>query len=84
MTVNQAIEQLLEVENRRKEGAYGEDTLCVGLSRVGQKGQIIAAGTMKQLLTYDFGEPLHSLVLVGTMHYLEEEILAEFDVAIQS
>ena len=30
----QAVEQLLEVETRRKEGAYGPDTLAIGVARL--------------------------------------------------
>ncbi|KAI9506766.1 diphthine synthase [Coemansia spiralis] len=78
MTVNQAVDQLLEVEEKRKEKAYTEDTLAVGVSRLGSDDQVIKAGTLKQLLDVDFGEPLHSLVLVGhRIHLLEAEILRE-------
>lgn len=75
MTINTAIDQLLEVEDKRKEGAYSEDTMCVGVARVGSDGQQIVAGTMRQLLEVDFGAPLHSLVLAGEMHAIEEEIM---------
>ncbi|KAJ1876807.1 diphthine synthase, partial [Kickxella alabastrina] len=67
---------LLEVEEKRQQKAYTEDTLAVGVSRLGSDDQIIKAGTLKQLLTEDFGAPLHSLVLVGSrLHLLEAEIL---------
>ncbi|KAJ1662806.1 diphthine synthase [Coemansia sp. RSA 1813] len=78
MTVNQAAEQLIEVEEKRCEKAYTADTLAVGVSRVGSDDQIIKAGTLQQLLDVDFGAPLHSLVLVGhRLHLLEAEILRE-------
>ena len=35
----------------------------------------MVAGSMRQLLTVDFGAPLHSLVIVGETHPLEEEML---------
>eukprot|EP01026_Neomeris_dumetosa_P071560 TRINITY_DN72400_c0_g1_i1.p1 TRINITY_DN72400_c0_g1~~TRINITY_DN72400_c0_g1_i1.p1 ORF type:complete len:251 (-),score=35.30 TRINITY_DN72400_c0_g1_i1:313-1065(-) len=47
MTVNTAIEQLLEVEEKRKEGAYSCDTVCVGVSRLGAEDQQIVAAPMK-------------------------------------
>lgn len=78
MTVNTAIEQLLEVEASRKEGAYGEETMCVGIARLGSVGQRIAAGTMAELLNVDFGPPLHSLIIAGDTHVIENEILAQF------
>lgn len=74
MTVNQAIEQLIEVEEKRGEGAYSKESLCVGMARLGQHDQTIIAGTMEQLRSADFGEPLHCLVIAGEVHPLEEEV----------
>ena len=78
MTVNQAIEQLLEVEEKRGEGAYNEETMCVGVARIGAADQMIVAGPMKRLLDVDFGGPLQSLVIAGEMHELELEILTKY------
>ncbi|CAM9504860.1 unnamed protein product [Laminaria digitata] len=75
MTVGTALEQLLEVEARKGEGVYGPDSLCVGLVRLGQPTQQIVAGSMSELLDVDFGAPLHSLVICGTTHPLEDELL---------
>jgi diphthine synthase len=72
MTVNTCIEQLLEIEDRRGEGAYNAETPCIGLARVGQDSQCIVSGKMGELADVDFGEPLHSFVIGGTMHELEE------------
>ncbi|KAJ3207607.1 diphthine synthase [Entophlyctis luteolus] len=80
MTVNQAVEQLLEIEDKRGENAYTKDTIAVGLSRVGADDQIIIAGTLEELLDCDFGQPLHSLIIAGEMHFLEAEILKTFAV----
>ncbi|EIE20837.1 Diphthine synthase [Coccomyxa subellipsoidea C-169] len=78
MTVNTAIEQLLEIEEDRKEGAYGPDTLCVGVARIGSDTQQIVAGTMSELAGVDFGPPLHSLIIAGETHVIEQEILAQY------
>uniref|UniRef100_A0A2N9EDB5 diphthine methyl ester synthase n=1 Tax=Fagus sylvatica TaxID=28930 RepID=A0A2N9EDB5_FAGSY len=75
MTINTAIEQLLEVEQLRVESAYNEDTDCVGFARLGSEDQMIVAGTMRQLQMVDFGTPLHCLVIVGNTHPVEEEML---------
>ncbi|CAI0382740.1 unnamed protein product [Linum tenue] len=75
MTINTAIEQLLEVLQKREGSAYDEDTDCVGFARVGSEDQKIVAGPMKQLLSVDFGSPLHCLVITGQTHPLEEEML---------
>lgn len=75
MTVNTAVEQLLEIEAKRGEGAYGEDTMCVGVSRLGADSQQIVAGSLRELLDVDFGPPLHSLIIAGQTHSIEDEIL---------
>ncbi|KAK7853646.1 putative diphthine methyl ester synthase [Quercus suber] len=75
MTINTAIEQLLEVEKTQGGSAYNEDTDCVGFARLGSEDQMIVAGTMRQLQTIDFGTPLHCLVIVGKTHPVEEEML---------
>lgn len=80
MSVATAAQQLLEVEAARGEGAYGADTLCVGLARLGSDSQRIAAGTLAQLARADLGPPLHSLVIAGDTHPIEIEYLAQFQV----
>ncbi|XP_020222618.1 probable diphthine methyl ester synthase [Cajanus cajan] len=75
MTINTAIEQLLEIVEAREESAYNKDTECVGLARLGSEDQMIVAGTMKQLQLIDFGAPLHCLVITGKTHPVEEEML---------
>ena len=37
---------------------------------------VLQAGPMQDLLQAELGEPLHSLVIVGNMHPIEEEMLA--------
>lgn len=78
MTVNTAIEQLLEVEEKRHEGAYGSDTMAVGIARIGSSTQKIVAGSLQELQQVDFGPPLHSLVIAGTLHVVEQELLEQF------
>lgn len=75
MTVNEAIKNLLEIENRRKEGIFTEETICVGCARLGSTGMKIKAGPAKLLLKEEFGGPLHCLVVPGKLHFVEEEAL---------
>jgi diphthine synthase len=78
MTVNQAIEQLLEVEEKRQQGAYSRQTIAVGMARIGADNQMIVSGTMEELMSVDFGAPLHSLVIPGRMHFMEADLLKQF------
>ena len=78
MTVGQAIEQLLEVEQRRKEGLYGPQTVAVGMARLGAETQQVVCGSFEELASVDFGAPLHCLVIPGHMHFLESDMLRQF------
>mmetsp|Transcript_17169 Transcript_17169/g.25421 ORF Transcript_17169/g.25421 Transcript_17169/m.25421 type:complete len:275 (+) Transcript_17169:40-864(+) len=84
MNVNQALSQLLEVEEERKEGVITNDTLVVGLARVGQPSQKIISGKIKDMIGIDFGPPLHSLIIVGNTHPLEREALEMFSETINT
>ncbi|KAI1635026.1 tetrapyrrole methylase [Biscogniauxia mediterranea] len=81
MTVGQCAQQMLEVEEERKEGVYSPDSLAIGAARVGSKSEKFVAGTLKQLCEADdiLGGPLHSLVLLGSRaHELERDYAREF------
>jgi diphthine synthase len=75
MSIATAVQQLLEIEDKRKEGAYEEGTMCVGVARLGADSQQIVAGTMRELLGVDFGPPLHSLIIAGRVQSVEDEML---------
>jgi diphthine synthase len=80
MTVNTAIDQLLDVEATRKEGVLSLDSLAVGMARLGQDSQCIRFGTLAQLQNEDFGLPLHCMALCGDLHPLEVQYLELFRV----
>lgn len=82
MTVSQAIEQLFEAETCRQKGVCLHDTLAVGLARLGQPDELIGFGKLGVLAQFDFGSPLHSLVICApTCHELERDFLAEYQVS---
>ncbi len=56
MTVNQGLEYLMNIKNTFDyDGAITEDTLAVGIARVGSKDVVVkAAGKISQLIDYDF------------------------------
>ncbi|KAI4221186.1 MAG: hypothetical protein LQ349_007904 [Xanthoria aureola] len=81
MTAGQCAAQMLEIEEDRGEGAYGPDSLAVGVARLGSDDQRMAAGTLKQMSESDLGPPLHSLVLLGRRaHDLERDYIREYAV----
>ncbi|MFQ5475265.1 MAG: diphthine synthase, partial [Candidatus Nanoarchaeia archaeon] len=75
MTINEALKDLLKIESERREHVISEDTLCVGCARLGSSERKILAGTIKHLLEANFGPPLHSLIIPGKLHFIEEEAL---------
>jgi diphthine synthase len=80
MTINQAIKQLWEIESEKNNDICLGDTMCIGVARVGSSDQIIKYGTMKQLSEFDFGKPMHSLIIPGTLHFAEEDMLALYKI----
>lgn len=79
MTVAQCASQMLEIEDDRAEGVYGQDSLAVGVARIGAENQRMAAGSLQQLATVDLGSPLHSLVLLGRRtHDMERDFIRAF------
>lgn len=76
MTVNRALELLLEVEKRRAEGVMSH-AVAVGIARAGSKQPVVKADYAEELQNFDFGYPLHILVIPGKLHFLEAEALVE-------
>ena len=78
MTIKESLEVLLRIESERKEKIITEETLVAGLARLGHPDYKIIAGTVKEVLNVDFGEPLHSLIIPGKMHHIEEDALNQW------
>lgn len=84
MTISQAVSQLLEIEQLRNTGILSPNqTLGIGMSRVGGgEHQRTICGTLAELAEHPgeaFGEPLHSLIVVGKrLHPLEVEFAGDF------
>jgi diphthine synthase len=68
MSAPQAIQSLID-------SGVSPDTLVVGVARLGQPDAIIRAGRAADIASHDFGEPPHSLVVPGLLHFLEEDAL---------
>lgn len=55
-----------------------ENTVCIGMARVGSSTQTIVKTTLIEATKIDLGPPLHSLVIPGSLHPLEEEMINFF------
>jgi diphthine synthase len=78
MTAKQAIEWLLLGEEKWGEGLVTDDTLLCVASKVGSSEERIFAGYPRDLLEMDLGEPLHTVVLPGNLHFMEAYALVKF------
>ncbi len=78
MTINEGLEYLMNIKNDLGEdGLINEDTLAIGIARVGSKDCIVKAGKIKDLIDYNFGEPLHCIVIPSKLHIVEAEYLVD-------
>ncbi|MAG60278.1 diphthine synthase [archaeon] len=75
MTVPEGLAVLEDIESRLKEGVIKEDTFVVGVARLGHDDFVVKAGKLSVVKEFDFGGPLHSLVIPGKLHFSEEEML---------
>lgn len=86
MSVAEAAVQLLQIiKKKRDDGiqsadlAYDENSLFVGVARVGHETQSIVVCKLNQMAETNLGSPLHSLVLPATkLHPIEIEYLQQF------
>lgn len=63
-----------------KEKVFTKDTKCIGVARLGSEKPKIIYSTAEELLKADFGEPLHSLIVPGELHFVEEEALKQWSI----
>ncbi|MDI6708325.1 MAG: diphthine synthase [Candidatus Thermoplasmatota archaeon] len=77
MTANEALKILLELESRKKQNVVTPETLVCVVARASSEEPLCRAGHVKNLLTENFGQPLHCLVIPGKLHFLEAESLVK-------
>ena len=75
MTVNEALTQLLEIEDKKKGNVILKTTKVIGCARLASDSQLIKYNKIEDLLKKDFGEPLHCLIIPGKLHFMEEDML---------
>jgi len=78
LSVNDAVKELLSVEEKRRQNVVSAKTLVVGAARVGSALPVLKADRAGQLLSYDFGGPPQSLIVPGQLHFMEIEALIQF------
>ena len=71
-----AIGGLLLAEGNFKRGVINSSTLALVMSRLGRQDSSLAAGTFEELAVKGFGEPPHSIVIPGKLHFTEVESIS--------
>ena len=77
MTANEALEVLGNIEKELAGGLLPPERLVCVVARAGSDDVLVKAGRFEDMLTEDFGGPLHSVVIPGELHFLEAKALVE-------
>ena len=70
-----AMSDLLDVEKEQKRSVLNNDTFAIIASRIGFETQKIISGKFSNLLKTDFGEPPHSIIITGKLHFTESDAI---------
>ena len=70
-----AISSLMDVEKEQKRNVVNNDTFAIVASRIGFKTQKITSGKFSNLLKVDFGDPPHSIIITGKLHFTESDAI---------
>jgi len=75
LSIRESVNLLLKIEEKKKKKIVTMKTLGVGIARAGSNNPTVKAGFIKELVNYDFGEPPHSIIFPGKLHFMEAEAL---------
>ena len=75
LTINEALQTLLELEKQKKEQVVTPRTLVIGVARAGSYQPVVKAGYIEEVINHDFGAPPHTLIFPGKLHFMEAEAL---------
>jgi diphthine synthase len=78
LTIRDSIEALLKIEQKRKQKAFTQTSLAVGIARAGSKTPAVRADYARKLLDQDFGAPPYCLIVPAGLHFMEAEALIAF------
>ena len=75
LEIREGLNLFLRIERMRGENVITGDTLVVGVARAGSRNMTVKAGFLKDLIDYHFGDPPHTIVFPGKLHFMESEAL---------
>jgi len=72
----EAIAGLFLAEGNFKRGVITDSTFALVVSRLGREDARMVAGSFGELAKNDYGEPPHSLIIPGKLHFTEVDAIA--------
>lgn len=73
MTASEGAALLLRMERERGEGVFTDDSEVFAIARAGSPHPRVVRGSLAAIARADLGAPLHTLVVPGKMHFMEED-----------
>ena len=70
-----ALSLLLDVEKIQNRKIISLDTFVIIASRIGKSDQRITSGKISNLIKKEFGDPPHSIVIPGGLHFTESDAI---------
>ena len=70
-----ALKDLLETEKGQKRKVIDSSTFAIVASRIGLKNQKIISGNISSLIKMEFGQPPHTIIIPGRLHFTESDAL---------
>ena len=68
-----ALSLLLDVEKTQNGKIISPETFVIIASRIGKSDQNITSGKISNLMKREFGEPPHSIIIPGSLHFTESD-----------
>ena len=68
-----ALSMLLDCEEKQKRKIISSETFGIVASRIGKNDQRIISGNIGNLIKKKFGEPPHSIIIPGKLHFTESD-----------
>jgi diphthine synthase len=70
-----ALSLLLDVEKIQNRKIISSDTFVIIASRIGKNDQMVTSGKISNLIKKEFGDPPHSIVIPGGLHFTESDAI---------
>ena len=70
-----ALSGLIDAEKGQKRHVIESSTFVIVASRIGFKDQSITSGKISSILKSDFGNPPHTIIITGKLHFTESDAL---------